>query len=627
MHPSVGLRGAMVAAFALAVGALYVAPSLLIKSAIERDGDGVYLLLQQVTPTQGDTAIWYVPFAHEVAEGHFPPVDLFAPENRGKPYLAPPGLFLIYGGAIALFGDPDTAYLVLLFVFPAIIFLSLYWLARKFFEDWLGAMLFAATGAMTPVMIFYLERSAQLAPIATLKNFLPLVRTPIPLLYLSRINEPLLTLPFFIVAFGFLYQFWREPSVRRGLWAGAAVGVLAYIYLHYFLFLAGLAGLLFLGELVFRRRDVRPWLMFIATAAIVLIPHGINAWRLLHLPGHEEILLRWAGAATEYGRGFRISVWRDYLLYAILGFLTWRSRKQLGRSAIFFGTALALMAILWNVQIVTGFNLMVDHWYKAFGVPLYTLAALLISCCVVPVRNLWPGVLGQRRVWQGMIVLLLILLMSKRVINASFYLHPDAQTMKAFSFPAEVWQSWQWMQENIPRDARVLSSSYITSVYLVGYTSAVPYLAFAEETFIPQRELEERFLQSEKLFRVPADRVEMLLHGKYREPTLCALRGGCDDEHTSRNFLKVPTMLFGQTFNPQQQFDQLLRPQRQIIPPAVIADLVERYRNLRVAWGDFPGSYVYYGHWEREISEVDLHQEPRLERVYGNDLVEIFRVR
>jgi len=616
----------IVIGIACMVGVLYVAPSLFIKSAIERDG-GVYLLPQQVTPTQGDTAIWYVPFAHEVAEGHFPPVDLFAPENRGKPYLAPPGLFLLYGGAIALWGDPNTAYLVFLFVFPAIIFLSLYWLARKFFQDWLGSALFALVGAMTPVMIFYLERSPQLSPIATLKNFLPFIRTPIPLLYLSRINEPLLTLPFFIVAFGLLYQFWREPSVRRGLWAGVAVGILAYIYLHYFLFLAGLAGLLFLGELAFRRRDVKPWLILIATAAVVLIPHGINAWRLLHLSGHEEILLRWAGAATEYGRGFRISVWRDYLLYAVLGFFMWLCRKRLGRNAVFFGVALVLMVILWNIQLVTGFNLMVDHWYKAFGVPLYLLVAILISYCVVYMRNLLPGVLRERRVWQGIIVLLLLMLLSKRIVNASFYIHPDARTVKAFSFPAEIWQSWEWMHENVPRDARVLSSSYITSVYLAGYTSAVPYLAFAEETLIPQRELEERFLESEKLFRVPVDRVASLLHGKYREPTLCASRGGCDDEHTSRNFLKAPTMLFGQTFNPQQKFDQLLRPQRQIIPPAVIADLVERYRNVRVQWSDFPGWYVYYGPWEREISDVDLRQESQLERVYGNDLVEIFRVR
>ena len=620
------MRWIIVIGIALAVGVLYVAPSVLIRSAIQRSG-GVYLLPQLAIPTQGDSAIWYVPFDHEVAEGHFPPVDLFVPANRAKPFLVPPLPFLLFGGLIALTGNANSAYLVALALFPPIIFFAFFWLGRKFFRDWLGTILFAMVGTMTPVVIYYLERSVQLSPIATLKNFLPFTRTPIPLLYLSRINEPLLVLPFFILAFGLLYQFWREPTKQRGVYAGSAIAMLAYLYLHYFIFMVGFAGLLFLYELFINRRNIKVWFFLIAIAALIIIPFGVNSLRILQLPDRHEILLSWAGAATEYGRGFRTSVWRDYLLYAFFAAAIWMFRKRLGRNVIFFGAILVLMVLLWNMQLITGFNLQVDHWYKVFGLPLYLLSAILIGYLVEYTQGIWPFMYAHRAVWRAIVILLIASILTKRVVNAANYIHPDTRTLKSFSFSREVYQSWEWMNAHVPRDATVISDSYVTSIYLIDYTSVDPYLAFAEETLLPWHDLEERFLTAEKLFGVPYDRVEFLLYGKYRYPTLCDVQGGCADEHTSRNFLQVPAMLYGAAFSPQTQFDQLERPSSRIIPPDRMKNLLARYRELNADWTKFSGAWVYYGPWEREIHPIDFSLDPHLEQMYNTGGIAIYRVR
>lgn len=639
--------GMLLVALALMVGSLYVAPSLFLKAAIERSG-GFYLLPQLTHPTHSDSVVWYVPAAREVADGHLLPSDLHIPANKNLPFFLQPFPLLLFGGLIALTGSANYAYLTALFVFPAITFLAFYWLARLFIGSRLGAIAFGLIGTLTPVAIYYLGRvdeRFQLAPLLTLKGFIPWVRTPIPELYLSRITEPLLTLSFLILAFGLLYRFWLEPTVERGARAGAATALLLYTYLHYFALLAGLSLVLFFFSLIsaerrlaaerpapsFARRSLRlarlgPWFALFGIMALGVLPFFLNYLELRRLPQFDDWAARWSGAFEQW-RGFRLSAWRDYLLYAVLSVPLIPLRRSNPKLAAFFAAVLIAMVISWNVQIVTGFSIIPAHWRKAFGLPLYTLVAVHLAQAANFITA-HPRLRISRRMLAAGLMVLLLMLVVKRTINAARYLEPPPAAITAFSFPREVYESWQWLDKNLPAESVLISTSYVTSLYLTGYTAMNPYLPFAEATLAPRREVEERFLATYRLFEVPPERVRLLLHGKYYKPTACDVPGLCRDEHASRNLLRTPQMLYGATFDTRQVgFDQLTLAYDQFVPLAVIDELVERYRRVRPSWEDFRGAYIYYGPWEEQIHEVNLRTNRRLELIYDKGEIEIYRVK
>src|SRR3989338_4591645 len=57
------------------------------------------------------------------------------------------------------------------------------------------------------------------------------------------------------------------------------------------------------------------------------------------------------------------------------------------------------------------------------------------------------------------------------------------------------------------------------------------------------------------------------------------------------------------------QIDALTRATTYAIPAAKMEELLRRYETSRPRWGDFSGSYVYIGPWERELS--DRRSDPR----------------
>ena len=56
--------------------------------------------------------------------------------------------------------------------------------------------------------------------------------------------------------------------------------------------------------------------------------------------------------------------------------------------------------------------------------------------------------------------------------------------------------------------------------------------------------------------------------------------------------------------------------------------LLENYNNLTsVGWRELEANYVYYGPWERQLSDIDLEKDQNLVLVYKNPEVEIYRIK
>lgn len=609
---------------ALLAGVLQLAPGVFLASAV-RSAGGEFLLTQLTH--HGDVTLFYLPVAREILDGHFPPFELHDPGGREPVFLRPPGPTLIFAALLRVAGDENRAYLAAGFLFTVAMFLAFYWLGRELFGSRSGALFFAAVGVLTPAAT-QLPRaffSPQLFADTVAKNFAPIVRTPILQLFLARIEDPLLTLWIFIAVLALLYRFHRGPTVRRGLVLGAAAGLLLYFYLYYWLFAVVLASLLFVAALFNRlrrgRESLRPWLAAAAVLAVLAIPYIANFVAFQGLPSAAEQVVR---VGFEEGWGLRLSVWRDYIAYAVLAVLAyfllrWRDRRAFD----FTVAALAAMAVLWNLQFFIGWNLPPDHWPKTFALPLYALAALATAAAVRRAGEL------SGRSWRGAIAAALIaaslLLVAKKVVNAAYFRAPGHEWIGDYSFPKPLLDSWRWLDRAAP-EAIVLSNSFLTSIYLTGYTSANPYLPFGSNTLLPLRDIEERFLRAHKLFGTPAETLRHLL--VYRRDPLAACERPCN-LHTALNLAKAPTYLYTQTFNRGQTiFDALTKNSDYTVPAWKIEELVGRYGALAPRWEDFSGDYVYVGPWERELSPgLDLSGEPALELVYDRDGVAIYRVR
>ncbi|TSC89687.1 MAG: hypothetical protein G01um10143_177 [Parcubacteria group bacterium Gr01-1014_3] len=132
-------------ASAILVGLLYIAPPLIVKYHLQKDGR-VFALNYEVYRDE----LFYLSRAREIYDGHFPPSDLHFDEQR--PTVQNPIPSLILAGMIALTGgNIHTSYLIAQFVFTPIIFLLFYWLGTLLFKESHWAILFAFVGVLTPI--------------------------------------------------------------------------------------------------------------------------------------------------------------------------------------------------------------------------------------------------------------------------------------------------------------------------------------------------------------------------------------------------------------------------------------------------------------------------------------------
>lgn len=617
---------ALVPAAALVMGLLQLLPSVFLERAVR--GAGQEFLIAQITH-HGDTAIHYVPKAREVLDGHFPALDIHVAENRRLLFLWPPGPQLIFAAFLAASDDVNHAYMAAGFFFTAIMFAVFFWLGLTLLESRLGAALFATVGVLTPAVTHLPQAffSPGLFMDIIGKNFVPLVRTPIHQLFLSRIEFPLLVLWLYGITLVLLYRFFREPTIRRGIAFGLGAGLLNYFYLHAWMYTLVLFGLL--AVLAYLRRDgafLLPWLAAGGIIAVLAVPFAMNYLAFNGLAQASDVVAR---IGFETGWGFRLSVWRHYVVYAALGILVFALlRKRRHHALVFSLSALAAMVLGLNIQLLLGWNPQPDHWLKVFGLPLFAVSAVVVAEAIRRIAERFD-LAKVRLLLVALFLILGSLLVAKKVVNAVRFINPGPAWIAEYSFPRPIVESWQWMNENVRAGSIVLSPSLITSIYLSGYTGADPYLAFAQNTIASDRAIEDRFLTAHKLFATSPERLEWLL--EYRKNPFAACEEPCG-VHTAMNLSKAPAYLYGQTFNIEFNiFDSLAKEQgvsSYAIPPSKIGELLGRYPVIEPRWEDLGGSYVYVGPWERELGvPANFGLNPALERVYGRDGIEIYRVR
>lgn len=590
-----------VCATAVAVAALYLAPQFLIKRTIERQG-GTYLFLQS-----GDEILQYMARAREVYDGHFPPSDL---TFEGKPVILNPIPPLVFSAFITFFrGDIQSAYFAAIAIFSAGIFLLFYWAGRVFLDNKLWAWGLATVATLTALAraIPYAFFSISIFTDMVVKNFYPWVRTAAERLPLLRMDDPLLTIPFFLPAVIFIFRFWMHPTERNAVWTGIFSGLLFYVYFHNWVYIVTLLGVLFLIACLERRRNADRVPMFVFVFSILgvfSLPYIFQFNAFMGLAASRDYIARLGQYMTH---GLNLTAYPYYIAFGIFAVLIYAAffRHDRDRALFYWGNILASIAV-FNVQIVTGLSVMPENWIRSFGIVFFLLTFNLIYRFAEMTRALKAA--------GAVLCIAAFLLLGKRTINAALFINPPQSVLQYYVFNPRIIDSFAWMNENLPHEPRVVSDSYLTTDYFTSYTSARPFMPTGANAIVDNRTLEDRFLLANALFGVSPD----VLRQRLEKSQITQLMPNWKTPDILRNL---------NLYNAQGYlYTNFYEDRGYLLPAEKIQELMTRYQALKPAWKNVEAEYVYVGPFEKEFGGRDFSRDSQLKRLYSNGDVEIFEI-
>ena len=608
----------IVTILAVLIGFLLTTPQVLLWGSISRSGAD-FLLMQQ--NTYRDEFFQYMPRAREIYDGHFPPTGIYADELGSSPLN--PITSLLFSVFLFIFnGNINLAYLSAQFLFAFVFFILFYHLGKIFLGSKITALFFGLVGTLTQIpqlLLGYNYIDEDYLGII-IKKFIPFVRTPISKMYFSRIDDPMLTLGFLILAILMVYMFWIKPTKTRAILAGLFSGLLAYIYLHYWIFMMVFIGILFVyGTYSFirYRNRIGPYLLLCFSVFLILIPYIITFLNFNFSDYSFDYSIRLGKEVgrflikdyiTNFSMGWTIVVNQMFyfVMLAIVYLFYFKKRTDLKRKGIFFTGLIATSFLVWYTPVLTGFSFALFHFNKPISLVFFIIISSLLY-------DLFKTFFPTKSIFKSCIVffavLLSVSLISKHIINFSKFFSPPNDQIISYNFPSDIIGSWKWIESNTSPESKIISDSLITSLYLGSYTSSRPYLASGFLSTLSNSELENRFLISNKLFEVPKETLDL----RFKEiiPYDCTNRKCYKD--TGINFDKSMWYLTGASLS---KFKFIYNPD----------EVFKEYDNLVVDDSQFNSALLYYGPLEKQFSRPGFNTVKNLKLIYKNPSVEIYKV-
>jgi len=647
-----------------------------------------HLVLSHAAATQGlhyhpivvneDEALFTGAKAHAAQMGKIIVSDFNAVEYKDAnlyvlPFLSP----LIMGNLARLTGSIERAFIVGDFLFPPIIFLLFYvlliLLSRRRLLSLVGATLFIFIPTLllaVPPVLPYLQ-AILLTLIAKGSS-----------LYFSRVEDPQLTMPLYLAALIFfllIFKGRREKWIVAG--AGIFYGLLFYSYFYYWVYvsLALPIGIL----LIWRRMPEIRRRLIGATALGLTIstPHWINTYRVAHLAQYPDLFGR---VGTEIGRAINLQTLPTfaYALHTVLIVIIWILWRKTDRGVtVFLISFLVPVYAVYNLQIITGFNIQPDHWFKP-TVPIINAAILLAAARAaatygkrlrikslflffgllaafllfkafrtqaVLVRHislllLALTALGMISIWAwrqypkfrpkmliGIGALVIILLFANGVRTQYRFVSDNATD----TIPEREFASYQWLAKNTPAYSVVATPSFTTNARLQLYTDNRIFLPNGHSTLASNAELWQRLMFINQVYNVPEKTFRSYL-------TDSPAFGDGSDTHTAKGtYFSFRPQLDAQaayylfTFlytdrAPGNSFTSILPI---VIPPDIIEEKNKKYgvllkTGMKNPVPPYRMDYLYYGPREHMLAEDPLRRHPDLLPVYEDKAggIKIYRM-
>lgn len=538
-----------------------------------------------VTATENrDEGMFYGPRANSAFYGDLIVGDINLSEYKESPAFLPMLNPLIMGWLGKVIGSLKFGFIVSDFLFPALIFLVLYFLAFELIQMKTASSAFASLFIFLPKLFLFPSPESYTAIFK------------IDSLYFSRFEYPKITYLFYVSVFFLILRAIKMKNWLNIIFGGFGLGILFYTYLYDWMTISAALIICFFTFLLSRNYAESKIVFCIGAVAFLTASfYWVNLWNFYNWQWYGDIFSR---IGVELGNSLRWSpVWKSYLrnmaLISVL-FLTWRKKDQASFYWIF--SLLAAYFFVVNIQVIAGFNPQPDHWHRVQFLPV----AMSFLLFFVWVYENYFSTFAKRFFPLFCAVLILVLFTWETYAQFLF----SRANASAFSIPASYTNSYKWLNKNTSSRSVVVSLSAGTSGEVLLYTHNKAFLANGFNSSASNAEILKRFFIASKIFGLTADEAISLMkeNGFY---------------------------LFHDLFR-DHSFNSYFAGRTVAMPNDFYETTVELYKNMpenALADSEFRADYIYFGPREREVGKDPKNFfSDHMEKVYENNGVIIYHI-
>jgi len=592
---------------ALLFGFLYYFPNLISYFGFKDNPDLAY----SASASNLDEGFAYGTRIREVLDGEWWEGDPYLAEYKKMPNLWETNFAAIFfGGILRILGinSIDIIFSFGDFIFPAILFLTVFYLIFQIIKNRLFSML-GATIVLAFPNLFVLQRIFNPAFYGSFKNnFFSLIGDG----FNSSLSR--LFVPGFYIIFLFLFLiFCHRLATRDGkkdVWGcGILLGILFYLYLYYWIFACAVIGYLILWNLLARERKTA--LLFLKAMVLGLtisIPFWIKMLYLKSFALYGEYAAR-AGKDIIHG-----IYWQSrnlYILLAVLAifFIFYGRKNKTRRPEIIFSFALmASMVSVLNMQILTGFNVQIDHWGSRVNVFITALLFFLALYFILE-----PQI--QKKIFikkylPGIFILALF---------TFGFIMQYAETKKQGSDIAlnrDVYEASIWINKNTNPGEVFVSPSINTNFVLPMLTHGNVYMPPSCRSSASESELMQRFLEANAYFGVSDAYLENNFYDIRPQAVLV------------RESNEYGTFLFCEKYKNAARGEEMAGSR---LPKKIADNMLELYKKLKgqlggIAKFSYMADYFFYGPAEKLMGNFSPEKYNNLELIYSNNSVNLYKI-
>ncbi|MDP3779270.1 MAG: hypothetical protein Q8R30_04485 [bacterium] len=447
----------------------------------------------------GDETLLYGPRAHSVFQDFGIRGDFSLAEYPTSPALLPILNPLLLGGLGKIFGSFGAGVIASDFLFPSLTFLILYFLVQEVGVGIGASLLFSLIFIIAPKFGISIPPFSA-AHMSALKQVLFPYLTKSDVLFFSQFDEPKLTFLFFAFSVYAIVRALKRRGRGNTILAGISFGVLFYTYLYDWATV--LTSLVLMAIFFFWKKDYRRLKQIGIIAGVGILVSGyywINLFRLANLAGHKDIVARLGG---EFSHHLRFeTVWKSYVRAIALVVLLWATLGRKMRETVIVLSALLLSYFITvNEQVITGFNVQPDHWYRAQFLPISLSVFLLLHWA-------WKRYAYDRiRKYTGLVCGVAIIYLLAAFLAGQYGYSRDRADL--FVTPSAYAQGFEWIEANTKSEAVIGSFSVAANLDLQMHTSRKIFMPFGLSTVAPDDELWKRAMIMSALWGIAWDEFE-----------------------------------------------------------------------------------------------------------------------
>ncbi len=435
----------------------------------------------------------------------------------------------------------------------------------------------------------------------------------------SRMFVPSLTIIFLATFLLLYYEILVIDNINRIkiLAAGFSFGLLFYVYFYYWTFIVSVLVLSVVILWYGRRVLGLKWQRVIATGGIglvVSIPHWFRYLILSTNLSTKDYFLR---IGIDFSHQFRFDLWPLYLTVIALIIICWLLRNRLTLPlVVYFSSLLLTMAVVVNIQVLTGFNPQPDHWGSR--VNIYILVFIGMSLLFFIFK-----LVKSNRAKKIVLLTAPVFIAIALAAQISYALTIPYQSV----ITDDQYNVFSWIDEHTPPEAVFVTPAYESRTLLPYLTHANVYLPMACLSLASDAEIIDRYMTVYRLFGIAPDLVYGSTRAAFDLGESVVERANYANDSRYGEIESNFSIFCGRFTKPEVNPLENAKDS----PTSNLDTFNQQYEALKKIKVNFSNlkwraDYVFWGPGERLISKFDPGKDSVLKLIYSYHGFQIYQI-